>query len=406
MGRRDDDEFEIEDRRRESYVSGGGSGALEIPTGLSFLKMDWEGSKLLEFIPFKVTEAHLKFSSAFPKNLQFSRPGKWYPERTYFRHENVGPDNGRYACPYMNFGKKCPICEERSRLAKSPNPIDKKAAEKLRPKERQLFLVMLRDQKSGRLEDGIKLIELSTAAFGKQLDAFIQNALPRYQEAYSQYYHPLKGLTVQVVGAKEKMKNNDTGEGSSWNKYTPMRCDQREDPIPREVFDHGFDLDAMVREVSYETLRKAFYGLEEEGQDEDREIDNYVRRQEVARENGPELNTEPKREPTKAEPKKSEPIKVDGFASKDIVTFDRKGDKLEGEIIRIDKEKETATVYCEDRGREYVLDFEEMKVVKRDTTFDAKPEPAKTETKKPARGWEMGDEDEQDDRVVNRTTRR
>ena len=257
------DDFEIDDRRAETHVAAGTKPYLRLPNGLEMFKSKTPGVHVFEFIPFRVTERHTKYAEA----LRFSAPGKWYVERSFMVHQDIGPDNGRYVCSASTYGTPCPICDERSRLSNTGHKPDRDAAYALRPKERQLFLVMERDPRTDQLLPGLpKLWDEAYFNFGKQLDAFIENARPAVRESYKRYYHPRDGFTIRATCAEVSM-GKDGGGGKNY-PYSINEFYPRPSPSPESVFQHGFDLDVIPREMDFDTLRNIFHGRTDAGEDD------------------------------------------------------------------------------------------------------------------------------------------
>lgn len=400
---RRDEEFEIEDNRMERYVAGGARNCLDIPEGLKLFNNKREGIVVLEVVPFKVTENQLKFHNTFPKDIRFSKPGKWYYERTYFHHEQVGPDNAKFTCSYWTFGKRCPICDERTVLKASPKEEDRERSYSLRPKERQLFLVRERDEQSWEFKGGVQLWEESNHSFGKQLDTFRKAAPPKKREAYRNFYNPDVGFTVRAFSEKKS-----TGDGGrSYYLYSIMGFDERPEPLPDDTLYHGYDLDAMVREFGYDELKGIFSGIEEDPEHSEERPEPSSRvvsapeRPQERPEPTPNRNpgirrTEirmaeggvPVREerPAQREPERSsaKPLANDepyDPAIGDTVSYKR---KIAGEIVRcegvvrtVSDEKKTVTVAEEGAARDPVLDWEDLTLVERASEFDSPP-PTKT----------------------------
>lgn len=255
---RDKRRFEIEDTRNETYVGTGARPYLKLPSGLGLFKPPKAGTFRLEFIPFEVSKAVERFLPS----LRFARPGKWYWERTFFIHEDLGADRQKHLCAKATLGKPCPVCDARDRLRASPNKVDKDAAWNMRPKENQVFLVQPRNDRSGALEGPIQLWDIKNFSFGKQLDEYKQNADPEDYAAYNRFYDPIAGLTVKVNGVETPI-----GEGRNFSKYSVLEFKGRREALPEELFDHGYDLDAIIRETPYDILQGIFGGATDDDAD-------------------------------------------------------------------------------------------------------------------------------------------
>lgn len=411
-------EFEIEDNRSTLHTSGNRT-TLKMPGGLSMWIPKKAGVYRVEFIPFLATQAHTRFRPDY----QFSKPGRWYYERTYFAHFNVGIDNGAYTCPLKTIGKSCPICEERARLMKSPHKDDNKRGDELKPKERQLFLVILRDDR-GNLDDEIKLWDVSNWNFGKLLQEYIDAADEEDRAAFKVFYHPKNGYTVKLNATEETTGSN------SYLKFHVHEFKARREPLPLEVFDHGYDLDDMVRVLDYDGLRMVFHGEDDDppadkgsardskdswdsGDENPKQSKNgspWGRKKAPEPDEdppAPPANRLPAEKPVKEVPKESpkeEPPPLQ-FATRDEVAFNEGDEVVTGIIESISVERQTAKVKVRGRDKPMTVGFDELRLVSADDTFDLhgkgkeepKVEPAKEEpVKKAAKGkWaDAGDDDE------------
>lgn len=420
MGKHDD-EFEIIDQRQEKHATGGRM-ALKLPPGLTMFDNKRAGTRRVDFLPFKVTDNHLKYS----KQYQFSAPGGWYFERTYFVHGGIGVDNGIFTCAQKTMGARCPICDIRQKLA---SRTDKESSEKaygLKPKERQLFLLIERNDRTGEFDGDIKLWDESNWSFGKQLDAYIDGADYEDRAAYRKFYHPVKGFTIKLNGTKEK-----TGDGGGeYTKWSVHEFKSRKESMPDDLVRHGYDLDDMVRVMEYDDLKKIFLGVDEEAQDADagREsvrveaappgrrtqrngsapaenpADAPAERQErrpapPPDDDAPPPRTRQARTPREEQPAspppppaREEPKKASVFATGDLVRVNYKGEPIEAKIAWVSIEDKLAKVPVPGKDRPITVDFDELTLLKSDDTFDAKP-PAREE-KKPAGKPNRWDDDD------------
>lgn len=265
MGSRDRErrDWGLEDYgRRLTEHTTGNRPSLALPPGLRMFNASKPPFQL-DVIPYVLSER----STAFTKN--FARVGRRYPERTYFTHRNVGPDDNSYTCPFATYGRRCPICEYRQEKARSPRPEDVETVRALKPSQRQLFLVYDRDNPN----NGICLWDVSYVLFGEGLDSKINNASSRKKAAYQQYYHPDDGFTLRIIGKEKKMP-----KGKPFNEFIIDEFMDRESPVPDEILEHTYCLDEIVREPSYDELKRTFLGM-----DDDRDGDHDTGRREETR---------------------------------------------------------------------------------------------------------------------------
>ncbi len=251
--------FEIDDREREVYTGGGGKSMLTIPGGLEIYKPRKSGAFRIEIIPFQVGPAINKFRP----DLRLSSAGKWHWNVMYRSHFGVGPDNQMVVCP-GTFNKPCPICERRSEISRHGTPESKQAAKAFNSKERQLILVCERGDRDGQLGP-IQLWDISTFNFRKQLWPFLDNADREDYEEWQRFWWPDQGMTMKVMGTEESH-----GGGGTFSKYAPMELKRRKEPLPEDLFYHGYELYGMVRERGYDEIRAMMSGAaEDEGDGDD-----------------------------------------------------------------------------------------------------------------------------------------
>lgn len=422
---RDRDEFDIDDAStRLAKHSSGARASITIPQGLSVWKPKKSGTHTIEIIPYKVTDAHLRF----PPELQFSSPGKWYFERTFYTHAGIGVNNESFTCPARTLNRPCPVCEHRQTLKDTPKGPERDLFFALKPKDRQMFLIYDLDD----TDRGVQLWEVANWNFGRHLDKHIEGARKQDRDAYRRFYHPTEGYTLRLTATEVAIgtAGKDTGgkAGGGMNtEYTVHGFFLRERDIPREILHHGYDLDSMVRVLDYDALRAVFRGVTE---DVDEETNGRPARRSTERgvtvnDDGPADDGHPEPPPARAgRTKAAEPPPVPdeetyplgggggpGFATNDVVSYMGKDGPVEGTVKKIDTERRVAHVQVDGRERPAVIDFEDLTLVERDTTFDQKPEapPAargragkpRPEPEPPARntggrrsGW---DDDEEDD---------
>lgn len=421
MAHRDDDEFKVADAGVWMQKQSGGRESLNIPQGLNMWKPKKSGSHQVEFIPFKVTKEHFKFVD----KLQFvPQDGIWYFQRTFCVHQGIGINNDSYACPQKNFGHKCPICEEVARLYQSPHKVDSDRANDLRAKDRQIFLIYDLDDP----DRGLQLWEVAQWNFGRHLIKYLEGARKQDKDAYKQFYHPTRGFTVRLTATEVSMgggKKDDgdsartdrRGGGGKNTEYTVHQFYPRERDIPRSLLDHGYDLDAMIRELDYDTLKKIFTGRDDDsdpqrnGQARDHVDAARPRTEDRPRDDRDDRRREPDPEPRRTanrddsddrraprderrdderppreesrreerpreEPRREEsaPAKKQyEFASMDEVECEYRGEKTRGKIEKVNLETKVAYVRIEGREKPLVMDFDDLTLIRRDDTFDTKP---------------------------------
>lgn len=416
-----DDDYDIDtgEGRRTKHQSQGRS-AFEVPPGINFFKPKKSGTHDLDVVPFRVTENHNRFHS----DLRYSSPGKWYPERTFWVHYDVGINKATYCCSAKTFGKPCPVCDERSRLGLSPHPEDKvKLAAIGEPKERQLILI----HDTEAPDKGLQLWEVSYHLFFKPLENWIRGVPEKSRPMYEAYFHPIRGMTIHV-NCTEKPAGPKVKPFTEWLTHSMFA---RAEPLPEPVRNHGLDLDALPILMPYSKLKAILLGLDDgddaPGDDDetaDRPAQPRPSRQGDAGRNGASQDEQPartaqaapQRRETAPPPRQPEPEPAADpvvYSVDDAVQFDWRGEMVQGVVEKVNLESGWADVRIADREKPIRLDFSELQPAEEgDDTFplptDDAPEPApkpaaktttaartaqtKPPTTKPAGGWDDPDD--------------
>lgn len=341
----------------------GSRGAINTPAGLSMFKPKKSGTHTLDIIPFVTTENRDRFI----EKMRFSRKqGVYFPHRIYRCHYGVGVNNDAVACSAMNFGKPCPICQQAAIYREKADAESEQKAKDLFPKERSLFLVYDRDE----TDKGVQLWEVAWYNFGRHISDYIDGAPKSEQASLRVYYHPTNGFTIRI-----NCKETPAGKGKPYTDFLVHSMAPRTSPVPEELLDHGYDLDAMIQELSYDRLKALFTG-QEEGDDDDQD-DNDNRPSSPSSRNGREDDDEPTPSPRgfrnappppPPAPKKQEYI----FATHDRVSLEFKGEEVEGEVVKVDLDNKMASVKIEGRDNPIRVDFSDLTLLEADSTFDRK----------------------------------
>lgn len=256
-------------QRAATHNVGRDFAALTVPNGLNMIKIKDECKKRWSIVPFEATEAN-------PLAVKFDRVGKLYFERTYWVHARIGPNNDSYACPARCTAHlppkkrlKCPICEERARLAKGGD-VDDDVLKSLLPKERQLWLIYDHDE----TDKGVQLFEVSFHGLGKDLDEAVRSDREEEEpEGYEYFADTEEGYVLRI-----SFKEAPTGGNGKW--YPPARIDfkERTKALPDEIAEHGIAVDKIVKLVPYDELASLFMQETSEDDDDDEEEDERPRK--------------------------------------------------------------------------------------------------------------------------------
>ena len=211
----------------DSHQGGSGFSTLNLPDGCNLWGVKEEGVKRFDVIPYCVGKGNPR-----------AQEGKYYYERTYYTHRNVGPSNDSYVCPAKTFNKKCPICEFRYALdKKTPKSQDeadslRKQVKDMEPKERQLWNIY--DHKQP--DKGVQVWEVSYHLFGKQLrDKIHLSEQDGEDEDYGFFAHPDSGYTLKVGFKKE------TAGSYGFIKASDIEFKPRKDSLGEELLDRFRD---------------------------------------------------------------------------------------------------------------------------------------------------------------------
>lgn len=392
------DEFEVEDAGgRLAKHQTSGRATLDVPSGLSLWKPKKAGSHTIDIIPYRVTDSILKYNPDYV----YASPGKWYFERTYFIHKNIGVNNDSHTCIAKTFGKRCPICEARAEYNNSAHKEDRDRGYALRQSERQLFLIYDNDDR----EKGVQLWDVSNWNFGKHLDAYVEGARPKDKAAYRKFYHPTEGFTIRITATESSMgKKGESGGGGMNTVYSIHQFFDRDEPLPDQIINHGFDLDAIVRGSDYSRLKAIYTGIADDADDGEEDQEDEPQEQAppprpAARQSAPPARQQkaPPREPDpEPEPEETEepvgdeqPAEAVELASGDTVEFEYRGNVTTGVVKKVEPDRGIVHIEVEGREKPYVCDLGDVTLIASDTTWDppaSPPPPPAPKTKAPASG--------------------
>lgn len=179
-----------------------------------------------------------------PDNVDGDLPvGTLWPSRTYYIHNNVGPDESAVICPAQTWGERCPICEYAKQRRKEGDAT-KEELQALRPKQRQLFNVIDLDSDS----QDIKLMDMSYHLFGKTLDKELKDA---DDENVVDFYLP-DGYNLRARFEKKSFNGREFWE-----------CDrvdfkERKNAFKDSIIDKTLPLDDLLNHMEYKQLEELF----------------------------------------------------------------------------------------------------------------------------------------------------
>lgn len=219
--------------------------SFKVPDELKQFKFKEEKTYVLDIIPYTVGEGNPRADE-----------GMVHFERSFYVHKNIGPDNNSYTCPYKNSGKKCPICQFKTKLAMDPK-TKKEVIKALDPKLRQLYLVIDHDNR----EDGLQVFE---TAFWKSFGELLRNKVKAGDDdsPYQNFFHLEDGFYLKVT------TEQDSFNGKTYYKPSNIEMRKRKTPLDDSLLEEAPCLDELVLELPYDELKDIFTQAPDEDDDE------------------------------------------------------------------------------------------------------------------------------------------
>lgn len=165
-----------------------------------------------------------------------------------FVHPKVGATEDTYICPAQYKGRRCPICEERTRRSNNDEDYDTRV-KPLNTTRKVVYNVILRD--GGKEEaKGIQVFEIAHWFMERHL--IKQAKDPRGKRL--PFFDDQEGSTVYF---------ERTGTGKDSTNYEGHKFIERLTPITDADLDAAYVLDELIHIPTYEELADAFYGAAE-----------------------------------------------------------------------------------------------------------------------------------------------
>jgi hypothetical protein len=335
--------------------------AFKVPAGMETHR--WvEGKNRIVVMPYRVG-----------KNNPQADEGAVHFERTYFTHNNMGPNEDAYSCPNQCSGgkKKCPVCEVYFRL-KREGKTDKDTLNAIKAKQRQLFIFL--DVKAQ--DKGFQIHEESFwFGFGELLKA----KLDAQDEGSTMhdFFHLDGGMILNVTCKKQAYP------GGTRIAATNIEMEPRKKVWPESILKELPCLDDLILIKSYDELKALYEG--EEVEEEGGEKPAGGRKPKAKVEDDDDFGSDDVDEKPAAKRKKGkveeEPEDDDIYAEEggdedkeaevgNTVSFTYKGEELEGTVAKIGKSKQSgkplATVEVEGREKPCMVLVEDLTVLEAD----------------------------------------
>jgi hypothetical protein len=223
----------------------------KIPEGVNFF-ICREGQHIVDILPWEAgPDMPLDDTGASP----ITEEGELDYVLDLFVHQNVGPMNQPYVCPWENFRQPCPICE----YIKA-NRLPKEEWSKLRAKRRSIYLIWNRTTAEEE-KKGVQIFDSAHFFMEEKLDEIAR--LPR-GGGYITFSDPDEGKSVCWTRK---------GAGKENTSYLGHKFIDRESKIPDRILDATFALDQVINmHPSYEEIDEAFNGApakKKKSEDED-----------------------------------------------------------------------------------------------------------------------------------------
>lgn len=237
--------------RRESAMSS--YGYLKLPKGITMFKPKPDSRAYLDFIPYEVTEPR---HPARDPELDEAVVGTNYWARPFKIHKKIGVDEESVVCP-TSIGKKCPICEDLSRLY-SEN-ASKEETKPLKPSDRELYAVIPKGHKD--YEEELHLFEISYHLFRKQLDGKLKD------KPENEVFPNIKnGKTLRI-----RFDSATIGNSKPYSETGDIDFEKRDYIIEDDILDAVPKLDDLLTILSYEELYAKYNDEEASTSDDDYE---------------------------------------------------------------------------------------------------------------------------------------
>ena len=261
------------DAKRQK-TQGSNYGYLRLPKGINVFSPEPGKRAKFDIIPYLVSNPkhpnrNTEEGIAVPGSLWYKRP---------FRvHRNVGVANDAVIC-LSSFGKKCPICEYRSKRQKEG--AEKEELKALNSTQRNLYCIIPIDNKTS--ESVPHILDISQFLFQDKINAEIEE-----NSEYEIFMDLEEGLTLNV-----RFLSSTMGTSKPFAEAGRIDFDKRKEQYDESILEDVPDLDTLLMELSYKELETKFFEMEDEVKGEDEE-EPTVRKRKVAIEEEDEPEDKP-----------------------------------------------------------------------------------------------------------------
>lgn len=225
-------------------------GHLLLPKGISVFKEEAGGRINLDILPYFVADArHPDRDDEFGAAIE---GGLWY-RRPYKLHRQIGVTNSSVVCP-SSFGKKCPICEYRTKLISDGSKWDDPSVKALKFSDRNLYYVVPKG--SSKHEEKPHIWDISGFCFQDRLNEELGE-----NEEFGDFADLENGLTLKIRFSEEKMERN------SFAKTSRIDFEERKYVYDEKVVRDLTSLDECLDLKEYREIERMFF--EDDGVSDD-----------------------------------------------------------------------------------------------------------------------------------------
>ena len=221
-------------------------GYLNIPRKVSVYKAEPDSKVRFDVIPYIITDKR------HPDKLETDgvalEGDPWY-KRPFKIHRNIGPGRGQtIVCP-TSIGKKCPVCEYRTKLFAEG---DKEEAKIYNVSKRVLYNIIPLEHT--KIEEKPHIFDISAAMFQQLLGQELKEkewaeAFPSLEEGYSLY--------VRFV-------SKTIGTSKPFAEATRIDFEEREHAYDESIMDDVANLDELLIVKTYKELEALLFEIEDE----------------------------------------------------------------------------------------------------------------------------------------------
>lgn len=279
-------------KRQKSAASS--YGYLQLPRDVSVFKEDPGGRAFLDIMPYEVSE---KKHPDRNDDLDIAVIGGLWYKRPFKIHRNVGVENDSVVCP-TSIGKKCPICEYRSKRVSEG--AEKEETDTMKVSKRNLYIVI--PTKNKNYEAVPHIWDISQYLFQNLLNDELEE-----DENYEVFPDVEDGLTLKI-----RFDSKTIGKSQPFAEASRIDFMKREDPYTEDILEDVPNLDEALKILSYSELNAKFFELDEDDEDDKEKEEEPPEEKPARRERKtlkkeePEPEPEPEDKPTRRERKRKE----------------------------------------------------------------------------------------------------